>query len=79
MKAMLCCELNMGYPSCMASMNYFDSDMYNSINTVAYFDWKDDNLYLRLRAMSKAFLIPHSCRATERNGNRISADVTDDN
>ena len=35
----------MGYPSCMASMNYFDSDMYNSINTVAYFDWKDDNLY----------------------------------
>jgi hypothetical protein len=42
----------MGYPSCMASMNYFDSDMYNSTNTVEYFDWKDDNLYLRLRAMS---------------------------
>jgi len=26
----------------------------------------------------KAFLGPDSCRATERNGNRISADVTDD-
>jgi hypothetical protein len=56
------------YPSCMASMNYFDSDMYNSTNTVAYFD-----------APNKALLIPDSCRATERNGNRIGADVTDDN
>jgi hypothetical protein len=36
----------------MASMNYFDSDMYNSTNTVVYFDEKDGNLYLRLRAMS---------------------------
>jgi hypothetical protein len=25
----------------MASMNYFDSDMYNSTNTVVYFDEKD--------------------------------------
>ena len=57
MEAMLCCELNMDYPSCMASMNYFDSDMYNSINTVAYFDWKDDNLYLRLRAMSHTIYV----------------------
>jgi hypothetical protein len=24
----------------MASMNYFDSDMYKSTNTVVYFDWK---------------------------------------
>ena len=33
----------------LASMNYFDSDMSNSINTVVYLD---DNLYLRLRTMS---------------------------
>jgi hypothetical protein len=26
----------------------------------------------------KAFLVLDSCRATERNGNKISADVTDD-
>jgi len=26
--------------------------MYNSTNTVVYFDGKDGNLYLRLRAMS---------------------------
>jgi hypothetical protein len=36
----------------MASMNYFDSDMYNSTNTVVYFDEEDGNLYLCLRAMS---------------------------
>ena len=36
----------------MASMNYFDSGMYNSTNTVEYFDGKDNNLYLRLQAMS---------------------------
>jgi len=27
---------------------------------------------------NKAFLVPNSCRVTERNGNSISADVTDD-
>ena len=27
---------------------------------------------------NKALLIPNSCRATERNGNSIRADVTDD-
>jgi len=27
---------------------------------------------------NKAFLVPDSCRATERNGNSISIDVTDD-
>ena len=27
---------------------------------------------------NKAFLVPDSCRVTERNGNSISADVTDD-
>ena len=27
---------------------------------------------------AKAFLVLDSCRATERNGNKISADVTDD-
>ena len=27
---------------------------------------------------NKAFLVLDSCRATERNGNSISADVTDD-
>ena len=37
-------------------MNYFDSDMSNSTNTVVYlyFDGKDGNLYLRLRTMSQA-------------------------
>jgi hypothetical protein len=35
----------------MASMNYFDSDMYNSTNTVVYFNGKDDNLYLCLQAI----------------------------
>ena len=30
----------------------FDSDMYNSTNTVVNFDGKDSNLYLSLRAMS---------------------------
>ena len=33
-------------------MIYFDSDMSNSTNRVVYFDWKDSNLYLRLRTMS---------------------------
>jgi hypothetical protein len=27
---------------------------------------------------NKAFLVPDSCRATERNGNSISLDITDD-
>jgi hypothetical protein len=35
----------------MASMNYFDSDMYNSTNTVVYFDEEDGNLYLCLRRL----------------------------
>ena len=34
----------------MASMNYVDSDMYNSTNTVVYFDGKDGNK--RLQAVS---------------------------
>jgi calcineurin-like phosphoesterase family protein len=37
----------------LASMNYFDSDMSNSTNTVIYFDGKDGNLYLRLWTMSR--------------------------
>ena len=37
----------------MTSMNYFDSDMYNSTATVVYFDGKDGNLYLPLRVMSQ--------------------------
>ena len=36
----------------MVSMNYFDSDMYNSTNTVVCFDGKDGNLYIHLRTMS---------------------------
>ena len=36
----------------MASMNYFDSDMHNSTNTVVLFGGKDGYIYLRLRAMS---------------------------
>ena len=27
---------------------------------------------------NKAFLVPDSCRATERNGNSTNADTTDD-
>jgi len=27
---------------------------------------------------NKVFLVPCSCRATERNGNSISVDITDD-
>jgi hypothetical protein len=42
----------------MASMNYFDSDMSNSTNMVVYFDGKDSNLYLRLRAMSHTIYAP---------------------
>jgi hypothetical protein len=33
-------------------MNYFNSDISNSTNTVVYFDGNDGNLYLRLRTMS---------------------------
>jgi hypothetical protein len=36
----------------MASMNYFNSDMSNSTNTVVQFDEKGDNLCLRLWARS---------------------------
>jgi hypothetical protein len=36
----------------LASINYFDSDISNSTNTVVYFDGKDGNLYLRFRTMS---------------------------
>ena len=32
-------------------MNYFDSDMSNSTNTLVYFDGKDGNLYLHLRTI----------------------------
>jgi hypothetical protein len=32
-------------------MIYVDSDMSKSKNTIVYFDWKDGNLYLRLRKM----------------------------
>jgi hypothetical protein len=35
----------------MASMNYCDSGMYNTTNTVVYFDGKDGNSYLHLQAM----------------------------
>jgi hypothetical protein len=31
----------------MASINYFNFDIYNSTNTVVYFNGKDGNLYLR--------------------------------
>ena len=37
----------------MTSMNYFDSDMYNSTTTVVCFDGKDGNLYLPLWVMSQ--------------------------
>jgi len=31
-----------------------------------------------IRSWNKEFLVPDSCRATERNGNSISPDITDD-
>ena len=33
--------------STVASINYFNSDIYNSTNTVVYFNGKDGNLYSR--------------------------------
>jgi hypothetical protein len=36
------------------------------------------NKYQCYLVINKAFLVPDSCRATERNSNSISADVTDD-
>ena len=33
--------------STVAAINYFNSDIYNSTNTVVYFNGKDGNLYLR--------------------------------
>jgi len=36
------------------------------------------NVVLLGHGPNKAFLVPDSCSATERNGNSISADVTDD-
>ena len=38
-------------------MNYFDSDMSNSTNTVVCFDGKDGILYLRLRTMSHTIYV----------------------
>ena len=35
------------------------------------------NLVLLGHGPNKAFLVPDSCRGTERNGNSISTDVTD--
>jgi hypothetical protein len=49
----------------MASINYFDSDMYNSTNTVVCFDEKDGNLYLRLRAMSHTI---HAAKSEQNDG-----------
>jgi hypothetical protein len=43
-------------------MNYFDSDMSNSTNTVVCFDGKDGILYLRLRTMSHT--IYAACKQT---------------
>ena len=40
----------------MASMNYFDSDMYNSTNTVVHFDGKEGNSHLCLLARSHTTL-----------------------
>jgi hypothetical protein len=40
-------------------MDYFDPDMYNSANTVVFFDGKDDNLYLCFRAMSHTIYAPN--------------------
>jgi hypothetical protein len=36
----------------MASMDFFDSDMYNRTNTGVHFDGKGGNIYLRLRGRS---------------------------
>jgi len=45
-------------------MNYFDSDMYNSTNTVVYFDGKDGYLYLRLWTMSHTIYAATTCAFT---------------
>jgi hypothetical protein len=41
--------------------------------------WRGSNkLPCYVHGHNKTFRVPHSCRATERNGNSINADVTDD-
>ena len=45
----------------LASMNYFDSDMYNSTNMVVYFDGKYGYLYLRLWTISHTIYAATTC------------------
>ena len=43
-------------------MNYFDSDMSNSTNTVEYFDWKTV-IYIYVCGQCRTqFMLPHSSR-----------------
>jgi len=43
-------------------MNYFDSDMHNSTNTVAYFDWKTVIYIYFCGKYRTQFMLPNSSR-----------------
>ena len=45
----------------MASMNYFDSDMSNSTNTVVHFNGKGGHLYLHLWGRSHTIYVVQVC------------------
>ena len=44
------------------SMNYFDSDMSNSTNTVVYLDWKTVNYTCVCGQCRTQFMLPNSSR-----------------
>ena len=46
----------------LASMNYFESDMSKSTNTVVYFDWKT-GIYIYVCGICRTqFMLPNSSR-----------------
>jgi hypothetical protein len=63
------------------------SRSFSQVSSIKTFDFSTlyttlphDKLKTRLKeTIHKAFLIPDSCRATVRNGNSISPDITEDN
>ncbi len=46
----------------LASMNYFDSDMSKSTNTVVYFDWKTGIYIYVCRICRTQFMLSNSSR-----------------
>ena len=56
------------------------NNIFLSYNCVIFSTNKGGQMYFSVmcHGPNKAFLVPDSCRATERKGNSVSADVTDD-